>query len=47
MRILKWLGIVVVVLAVVFVGGAYLMPREVEVARSIDIQKPEIGRAHV
>ena len=40
MRILKWLGIVVVVLAVVFVGGAYLMPREVEVARSIDIQKP-------
>jgi hypothetical protein len=37
MRILKWLGGIVVVLAIVFVGGAFLLPKEVEVARSVEI----------
>lgn len=40
MRILKWLIGIVVVLAVVFVGGAYLLPREVNVARSIEVDAP-------
>ena len=40
MRLLKWLlGIVVLLAAVVFIGG-YLLPREVEVARSIEIDAP-------
>ncbi len=40
MRIVKWLIGIIVVLAVVFVGGAFFMPREVTVARSIEIDKP-------
>ena len=40
MRILRWIGIVVVVLAVVFVAGAYLLPREVTIARSIEVNAP-------
>ncbi len=40
MRILKWILGIVVLLAVVFVGGGFLMPREVAVARSIEIEKP-------
>ena len=37
MRIVKWLLGIVLVLAVVFVGGAFVLPRTVEVARSIEI----------
>ncbi len=37
MRILKWLIGLVVVLGIVFVAGGFLLPREVEVARSIEI----------
>ncbi len=37
MRILKWLIGLVVVLGVVFVAGGFLLPREVEVARTIEI----------
>lgn len=40
MRILKWLVGIVVVLAIVFVAGGYLLPREVEVARSVEINAP-------
>lgn len=40
MRILRWIGIVVLVLAVVFVAGAYLLPREVTIARSIEVDAP-------
>ncbi|MEL6169292.1 MAG: SRPBCC family protein [Pseudomonadota bacterium] len=37
MRILKWILGLIALLAVVFVAGAYLLPRNVEVARSIEI----------
>ena len=40
MRILRWIGIVVIVLAVVFVAGAYLLPREVTITRSIEVNAP-------
>ncbi|MDJ1008492.1 MAG: SRPBCC family protein [Paracoccaceae bacterium] len=40
MRILKWILGIVVVLALVFVAGGYLLPREVTVARSIEIDAP-------
>lgn len=40
MRILKWLVGLVILLAVVFVAGGYLLPREVAVARSIEINAP-------
>lgn len=40
MRILKWIIGLIVVLAVIFVGGAFLLPRTVEVARSIEIEAP-------
>ena len=38
MRIIKWLVGIFVALVVVFVGGAYFLPREVTVARSIEIE---------
>ena len=37
MRIIKWLIGIVVILAVVFFGGAMFLPKEVSVARSIEI----------
>lgn len=37
MRVLKWIFGIVVVLGLVFVGGAYLLPREVTVARSMEM----------
>ncbi len=40
MRILKWFVGIVVVLAIVLIGGAYLLPREVSVARSVQIDAP-------
>ncbi|MEL7105208.1 MAG: SRPBCC family protein [Pseudomonadota bacterium] len=40
MRILKWLVGFIVVLAIVFVAGGYLLPREVAVARSVQIDAP-------
>lgn len=40
MRVLKWILGVVVVLAVVFVAGGFLMPREVTVTRDIVINAP-------
>ena len=40
MRILKWIFGLVVLLGVVFIAGAYLLPRNVQVARSIDINAP-------
>lgn len=40
MRILKWLLGIVVLLVLVFLAGAYLLPREVAVARSIEIDAP-------
>ncbi|MEM7719367.1 MAG: SRPBCC family protein [Pseudomonadota bacterium] len=40
MRILKWLLGIVVVLAIIFVAGGMLLPREVTVARSIQIDAP-------
>ena len=48
MRILKWLLGIVVVLGVAFVGGAYLLPREVAVARTTVIDAaPEAVFPHV
>lgn len=48
MRILKWLFGIVVVLGIVFVGGAYLLPREVTVVRSVNIEAaPEAVFPHV
>lgn len=48
MRILKWIIGLVVVLALVFVAGGFLLPREVQVARSIEIDAaPEIVFPHV
>ncbi|MEM8876541.1 MAG: SRPBCC family protein [Pseudomonadota bacterium] len=40
MRILKWLIGLVVVAAVAFVAVGFMLPREVNVARSIDIDAP-------
>lgn len=40
MRILKWLLGILVLLVLVFVIGGMLLPREVEVARSIEIEAP-------
>ena len=40
MRILKWILGILVVLVVVFVAGAFLLPKNVEVARSIEIDAP-------
>lgn len=40
MNILKWLIGIVIVLAIVFFGGAYLLPRDVAVERSITIKAP-------
>ncbi len=40
MKLLKWIFRIVIVLAVLLVGIAYLLPREVSVARSIDINAP-------
>ncbi len=40
MRILKWLIGIIAVLAIIFVGGAFLLPKDVEVARSIEIDAP-------
>ncbi|MEM9343507.1 MAG: SRPBCC family protein [Pseudomonadota bacterium] len=40
MRILKWLLGIVVGLAVVFVAGGMLLPRNVDIARSIEIDAP-------
>ncbi len=37
MRVLKWILGIVVALAIIVVGGAYLLPREVTVARSVEI----------
>lgn len=37
MRIIKWVIGLVAVLALVFIGGAYLLPREVTVARNVEI----------
>jgi hypothetical protein len=40
MRILKWLFGIVVALAIVFFGGAFLLPKNVEVARAVEIDAP-------
>ena len=40
MRVLKWLLGIVAVLALLFVAGGYLLPREVTVARSVEIDAP-------
>lgn len=40
MKILKWIFGIVVVLAIALVAIAYLLPREVSVARSIEINAP-------
>jgi len=40
MRALKWLFGIVVVLGLVFVAGGFLLPREVTVARSVEIDAP-------
>ena len=40
MRVLKWLLGIVVVLVLLFVAGGFLLPREVSVARSVDISAP-------
>lgn len=40
MKLLKWIFRLVIVLAVLFVGIAYLLPREVSVVRSTDINAP-------
>ncbi|MEX0287375.1 MAG: SRPBCC family protein [Paracoccaceae bacterium] len=40
MRVVKWILAVVVVLAAVFVVGGMLLPRNVEVARSVEIDAP-------
>lgn len=48
MRILRWILGIVVVLAVVVVAGGYLLPREVVVARSVEINAaPEAVFPHV
>ncbi|MEO0917942.1 MAG: SRPBCC family protein [Pseudomonadota bacterium] len=48
MRILKWLIGIVAVLAIVFVAGGFLLPRDVTVARSIEINAaPEAVFPHV
>ena len=40
MRILRWIVRIVLVLAIIFIGGAYVLPREVSVARSVEIDAP-------
>ena len=40
MRILKWLLGIVVALAVIVIVGGFLLPREVVVSRSVDINAP-------
>lgn len=40
MRIIKWLVGIVVVLAIVFFAGGFLLPKDVAVARSIEIDAP-------
>jgi len=40
MRIVKWLIGLVAVLAIVFLGGGFLLPKDVSVARSIEIEAP-------
>ena len=40
MRFIKWLFGIIVVLSIVFVAGAFLLPKEVAVARSIEIDAP-------
>ncbi len=40
MRILKWLLGIVAILAIIFIAGGFLLPREVTVARSIEIDAP-------
>ncbi len=40
MRILKWLLGIVAVLALIFIAGGFLLPRDVTVARSIEIDAP-------
>ena len=48
MRVLKWLFGFVVVLVLVVVVGGYLLPREVQVVRSVEIQAaPEVVFPHV
>ncbi|MBX3725796.1 MAG: SRPBCC family protein [Xanthomonadales bacterium] len=45
MKILKWLLAVLLVLALVFVVGGFLLPGHVEVERSIDVDRPP-GQVH-
>jgi uncharacterized protein YndB with AHSA1/START domain len=40
MRVLKWIAAIVVALAVVFVGGAYLLPSSIGAERSVVIDAP-------
>ena len=40
MRVLKWILGIVALLAVVFFGGAFFLPQNVEVARSVEIEAP-------
>ncbi len=40
MRIIKWILGIVVVLGVIFIGGAFLLPKDVSVARSVEINAP-------
>ena len=48
MRILKWIAGIVVVLAVIFLAGAFLMPRNITVERALVIEaEPEAIFPHV
>lgn len=48
MRVLKWILGIVVILAVVVVAGGYMLPREVIVARSVEINaSPDVVFPHV
>ena len=40
MRILKWILGIIIALLVIFLAGAFLLPKEVEVARTIEIDAP-------
>lgn len=40
MRILKWLTGIVALLAIIFFAGAFLLPKDITVARSIEIDAP-------
>ena len=45
MRVLKWIIGILFLLAIAFVVGGMLLPREVSVARSIEINAPPEARS--